>query len=378
MRPHVAFWQNMPAHHQVGALDRLAEIWGAPVTCVWCEPLSKERAGQGWPVWPRRHVREVTLPASGWEAEVDALVDGFPAETVHVFSGIGAYPPVTRALRRAARRAQAKIIVMAESPIMTGWRRVPRLLKAFLAHRTLGRRLDALLAMGTLAEEFYAGIGVDRSRIHPYAYQSPLDFTARPEPEAPGALVAFGQLHPRKGFDRLLAALESMPPDAAFTLDIYGDGPEKARLAAQAARPRLRERVRMRGPLAAEELAARLPAYACAVVPSRFDGWGMAVNEALQAGVPVLASEKVGAADLVRASGAGAVFSDDASLQAALLSRLRSPDLLGRERRLAAAFSNRITPSAVGDHLRLVLEHVCGLRPDKPVPPWADHAPSLS
>lgn len=374
MRPHVAFWQNMPAHHQVGALDRLAETWGAPVTCVWCEPLSKERAGQGWPVWPRRHVREKQLPASGWEAEVDALVDGFAPQTVHIFSGFAAYPPVTRALHRVARNPQSKVIVMAESPVMLGWRRVPRLLKSLFAYRRLGRRLDALLAMGALAEEFYAGIGVDRSRIHPYAYQSPLGFTARPEPEALGALVAFGQLHPRKGFDRLLAALESMPPDAAFTLDIYGDGPEKARLAAQAARPRLRERVRMRGPLAAEELAARLPAYACAVVPSRFDGWGMAVNEALQAGVPVLVSEKVGAADLVRASGAGAVFSDDAALRAALLSRLRSPDLLARERGLAAAFSSRITPAAVGDHLGRVLEHVCGLSPDRPVPPWADQA----
>lgn len=377
MRPHVAFWQNMPAHHQVGALDRLAETWGAPVTCVWCGPLSKERADQGWPVWPRRHVREVTLPASGWEAEVDALVDGFPAETVHVFSGIGAYPPVTRALRRAARRPQAKVVVMAESPIMTGWRRVPRLLKAFLAYRTLGRRLDALLAMGTLAEEFYAGMGVDRSRIHPYAYQSPLRTEVRPGPDSPVGLVAFGQLHPRKGFDRLLRALEGLPPDVTYALDLYGDGPERARLEAMASRPAHRGSVRLRGAISATELASTLPHHACAVVPSRFDGWGMAVNEALQAGVPVLASDKVGAADLVRASGAGAVFSDEASLRAALLSRLRSPDLLGRERRLAAAFSNRITPSAVGDHLRLVLEHVCGLRPDKPVPPWADHAPRL-
>lgn len=366
----VVFWQNMPAHHQVGALDRLAETWGAPVTCVWCEPLSRERADQGWPVWPRRHIREVTLPAFGWETEVDALVDGFPAETVHVFSGIGAYQPVTRALRHAARIPQAKIIVMAESPVLLGWRRMPRLLKAFLAFRTLGRRLDALLAMGTLAENFYAGMGVDRRRIHPYAYQSPLGFTARPEPEAPGALVAFGQLLPRKGFDRLLAALEAMPADVAFTLDIYGDGPEKARLSAQAARPRLRDRVRMRGPLAAKELAARLPAYACTVVPSRFDGWGMAVNEALQAGVPVIASETVGAADLVRASGAGAVVQDDDALRAALLLRLRSPDRLARERARATAFSSRITPAAVGEHLRRILEHVCGLRAEKPVPPW--------
>ena len=38
---------------------------------------------------------------------------------------------------------------------------------------------------------------------------------------------------------------------------------------------------------------------AAVVLPSRWDGWGLVVNEALQSGVPVIVSRAAGAAELI-------------------------------------------------------------------------------
>ena len=116
-----------------------------------------------------------------------------------------------------------------------------------------------------------------------------------------------------------------------------------------------------------------LPGYAFAVVPSRFDGWGMAVNESLQAGLPVLASDRVGAAELVRYSGAGAVYPAESvqSLAEQIAKRMGNQDFLSGERQAARRYMHRLKPEVIGDYLKQALEHMLGARQTKPTPPGA-------
>jgi glycosyltransferase involved in cell wall biosynthesis len=44
------------------------------------------------------------------------------------------------------------------------------------------------------------------------------------------------------------------------------------------------------------------------LLPSRYDGWGAVVNEALMCGVPVVCSDNCGAADLLREPWRGSTF----------------------------------------------------------------------
>ena len=48
--------------------------------------------------------------------------------------------------------------------------------------------------------------------------------------------------------------------------------------------------------------------YDLLVVPSHYDGWGVVVNEAVCAGVPVVCSDQVGANALIRKYGVGRSF----------------------------------------------------------------------
>jgi hypothetical protein len=86
---------------------------------------------------------------------------------------------------------------------------------------------------------------------------------------------------------------------ADATLDIFGDGPQRARLACRVAALGLDDRVRFCGTLARESLRYELATFDRAILPSRFDGWGMLASEALAAGTPVICTDACGAVSLV-------------------------------------------------------------------------------
>ena len=359
----------MPAHHQVGALDCLGRDWGAPVIAVWCEDISPLRRSQGWPSLDRPHLKEVFLPQVEWRATVDEVISRHP-DAVHVFSGIGAYPQVSYALEMVEQGIDARYVIMAESPVMLAWRGPLRRIKSAWHYWPRRRRMLGLLAMGEIAENFYAGIGIPESRVYPYAYQSPFSSDTAEVAQDAGGLVYFGQLSHRKGVDLLLKALAGIRHP--FRLDVIGDGPDRLSLEALTRRFGLEEKINFVGTLPSAELQQRLPGYVFSVVPSRFDGWGMAVNESLQAGLPVLVSDRVGAAELVTASGAGAVYPMESvkELAALIQARLHDSSLLSKERAAALSYRDKLRPQVVGQYLKESLEHMIGLKLIKPMPPW--------
>ncbi len=359
----------MPAHHQVGALDCLGRDWGAPVVAVWCEDISPLRRSQGWPSLDRSHLREVFLPQAEWRAAVDEVIRQYP-DALHVFSGIGAYPQVTYALERVEQVIDARYVIMAESPVMLGWRGPLRRIKSAWHYWPRRSRMLGLLAMGMIAEKFYAEIGIPEIRIYPYAYQSAFSSDTAEAAQGACRLVYFGQLSHRKGVDILFKALAGIR--RPFQLDVIGDGPKRTTLEVLTRQLGLEGKINFVGTLPSAELQRRLPSYALSIVPSRFDGWGMAVNESLQAGLPVLVSDRVGAAELVSASGAGAVYpmGSEQKLAELIEARLLDSSLLSKERAAALSYRDKLRPQVIAEYLKYALEHMIGLRSAKPSPPW--------
>ena len=370
-QPPLFFWQNMPAHHQTGALDALASGWSAPATGVWCEDVSASRRSQGWGAAPRVSLRDHFLPSSGWEQQVDDLIDG-NRTAIHIFSGLGAYAPVTRAARRLARTPDAKMGLIVESPIMLGWVGIARRWKVRYHYRPFLGKMRTVFAMGELGLDFYRGLGFTEEQLFPYLYQEAIPLPTSRSPDGGDLrLVYAGQLNERKGVDILLAACRALPRQG-WTLDVFGDGPLRPKLEAEAARDDLAGRIVFRGTVPSSSLVAELPRFDLAVVPSRFDGWGMFVNEALQCGLAVVASDKVGAAGLVAGSMAGAIVpsEDVAALATAVSRRIARPDLLRDEQAKAREYAPRLSPSRAGEYLAAALRHAFLADGIRPTPSW--------
>ncbi len=128
-----------------------------------------------------------------------------------------------------------------------------------------------------------------------------------------GPLVLFaGKLIDKKQPLRLIEAFARVRAQHQCTLLIAGDGPQRAACEVLIARLNVPD-VRIAGFLNQSELSA---AYAVAdvfVLPSRLhETWGLVVNEAMNFGLPIVVSDKVGcAADLVRAGENGYVVRHD-------------------------------------------------------------------
>ena len=308
---------------------------------------------------------------SCWEAAVDGLVDSNIA-AIHIFSGIGAYSPVTRAVRRLAKHPSAKMGVIVESSILMGWAGLLRRLKARYCYRPYLDKLGAVFAMGSLGADFYRQIGFKDEQIYPYFYQEAVSAPAPRKPNRGAVRMLYaGQLNERKGVDVLIEAcrLISAP---GWTLDIFGDGPFRERLKQAVRLGGLEGQVSFRGIVPSADLLAEMPSYDLAVVPSRFDGWGMLVNEALQCGLAVLATDKVGASILVRSSGAGAVFAKEnpAAMAEAMRLRIIRPELLASEQRLALEYAPRLAPARAAEYLASALRHAFQGQSARPVPGW--------
>lgn len=370
-KPPVFFWQNMPAHHQVGALDAFAKNWGAPVTGVWMEDISKDRRSDGWQSPRRAHLRDVFLPAGGWQGQVDELASTHLG-AIHLFSGIGAYPPVTRAARIILNQEHPKSGLIIETALKSPWRRLPSALKSIYHYYPVRTKIGAVMAIGSLAEDFYQSIGFEESQIYPYIYQCDAPSCSTVASSSAELQLAFvGRLAGYKGLDILLEAL-AMLTAQAWSLDVYGDGPAKVELVAFAERLGLASRVHFHGLITSDTVVPSLAVHDLCVVPSRYDGWGMATSEALQAGIPVLVSDAAGSRDLIRASGAGDVFAAGmvSSLTALLAHRMGHPKLILEEKRRARAYAPKITPEVVGTYLAEALEHAFLGRSERPSPPW--------
>jgi glycosyltransferase involved in cell wall biosynthesis len=152
------------------------------------------------------------------------------------------------------------------------------------------------------------------------------------------SLLAVGAVVPRKGYDVLVAALATLK-DLPWRLTIAGDrGRDRAaaaRLDADIAALGLEGRVSVTGAVADEHLDELYNNADIFVLPSRFEGYGMAFAEAIAHGLPVIGTA-AGALPGTVPSGAGLLVPpDDVSALAGALRRLIEDP--SERRRLSAA-----------------------------------------
>jgi len=154
-----------------------------------------------------------------------------------------------------------------------------------------------------------------------------------PAPDRPVVLAA-GRLAPQKGFGTLLEAAarwRDIEPEPLVV--IAGEGPLEAELKARA----VGLRVDARFPGHRDDMPALLAAAAVFVLPSTWEGQPLILQEALRAGVPIVATRVGGTPELTGEDAALLVPVGDASrLAGAVRSVLTDPPLAARLRRAAA------------------------------------------
>ncbi|WP_372054809.1 glycosyltransferase family 4 protein [Tistrella mobilis] len=139
-------------------------------------------------------------------------------------------------------------------------------------------------------------------------------------------LLTVASLTPRKAHEDLVAALGQIGRDHDWRLDLVGpdtlDPPHAARVRAAIQAAGLGDRIHLHGVLSGTDLARRYAAADLFVLPSRFEGYGMAFAEALATGLPVVAARAGAVPELVPDSAGILVPPGDVDALADALRRL--------------------------------------------------------
>ena len=216
------------------------------------------------------------------------------------------------------------------------------------AERMLARRARRIIAISEAVRRFSideVGLPAEKFELVYYGLDElPRPWRPNPPlqlPEGVPLLLCVGRLVVQKGIDTAIRALPRIPE---ATLLVLGDGPGRAALQRLADELGVGDRLLMPGRVG--DIASIYRRADVVVHPARWEGFGLAMLEAMLAGKPVVAAEAGSAPELVVDGETGTIVpaSDPPGIAAAVNLILGEPDLARRYgtrglERAKAAFS---------------------------------------
>jgi glycosyltransferase involved in cell wall biosynthesis len=289
------------------------------------------------------------LRALGWEVAIHALDASFPAPTgpalrdaQQLFAqladqalvlvdglALGAMPQVVQ-----PHAARLRLMALVHHPLAAESGLEPRLaLKLARSERLALEAMRHIIVTSHATKQALGPYGIEPGRVsvvEPGTDEAPVARRARGDELE---MLCVATLIPRKGHDLLFEALSTLPP--RWHLSCAGSltrSPETvAGLRAQLHALGLEQRIALVGEVHERALRQLYAAADLFVLPTRYEGYGMAVAEALAHGLPVVSTRAGAIPELVGLHAGLLVDADDVDqLRAALERVLNEPGLLSR------------------------------------------------
>ena len=302
--------------------------------------------------YPSLHLRSLQYPRPGrtpvlWPRGLERALAVADPEVV-VASEYGA--TALRAHAWCRRHGRAHVVLTECTPEID-----PLLSPGQLGiHRRLARRADGVIAVSAAGRERLLGFGVAPDQITVSTQPADLGPVraavaaaggSRPQPP-PVVVLGAGRLVPDKNFAGLIEAVAQIDPTGEqVSLQIAGTGFLDPQLHAVA--HRLGVPVVFQGALAPADMGALYARAHVFALVSTFEPFGVVVREAVAAGLPILCSERAGAAGEVALAGRNALLVEPESIDA-ISDALRALVADGALRARLGAESRAIDAAAEG------------------------------
>ena len=331
MKPRVAILLPVPTPYREPLLERFAASGLYDTLVLYCR---ERQLGQEWslprPAYPALWLKEYSprcwngrLLLGHINPSVWRVLGAFRPDAVIVYG----YSTATALLAIFWAVSHEVPLLMRGDSNLRGEEGKPRLLLAikrfFLRWLTSGA--SGFLAVGTSNSQYWQQHGAKPEKVFAAGYAVDNDYFGRETDRCRSTrlqtrsengwrqrylLLYVGRLSWEKGVDVLIESVRRISdtrPDIGLL--IVGDGPERESLKEQA---RHLPQVFFLGFKDWKQLPSYYAAADLLILPSRRDQWGLVVNEAMASGLPVMATEKVGAAqDLILEGQTGFVVPED-------------------------------------------------------------------
>lgn len=378
----LVIWASSPPFVEKGAFTYLEDHWPGGVVYAVLGELRSERAAMGWgdEVGRGRAALRARGPSSV-EQFCNEMLREYP-DALHLVGGLSSV--TGRALSYIVRSTPPeRVAVFSERPGAYGplIKRLSARLVVPIKYSWLVRRhrrhVGLLLPLGEAGVEAFTRYGWPSRRLAPFMYCPPMHGKA-PIPlrhdRASVRLLYVGRLSRfTKGTDVLLKAAERLRGRWSLTLvGSHGDLVETVRAWATT-----KDNVEVVGALTPAQVNEAMANHDICIVPSRFDGWNVVVNEALYAGRGVIVTDEAVSHELIRASRAGTVVKARSArrLATAMQSVIDDPSLARLWSGRALDYVPLIAPATVGQYLSEQLRALVTRSPtsDQGAPWLRDH-----
>ena len=353
-------WTNMPNHYQRGLFDAMRAA-GVDLRVAYYASVSADRRAMGWSAEP-------DLPDG--ETFVDANLGSLSMfsdwrERTHFVAGYGT--AFLRSLARRLARDRVPWVHWSErSHDGIRWAAGYPLKRAYA--ELVNRHALGAFGIGHRAMEDFHRWGIRREKLANLPYspagisrEGALDEACRVFKGEGKAFLFLGGLDHRKGIDLLLAAFARATTGAAsrststrWSLLLVGDDRSKGAYERQARELGIETSVLFRGPIPPGDLATALRAAEVLVLPSRYDGWGVTLNEGASAGLALIGSDACGASEELVSPGENGFVVEAGnvdSLARAMGAYVVDPELSGRHGQASRAIFAQNTPARAAERM---------------------------
>ncbi|WP_157820264.1 glycosyltransferase [Macrococcoides caseolyticum] len=286
-------WQNVISKHQKDLIEEIFKQNHGNVAVIYCNTLPENRENIGWNEIIYKDVETYFLSDLEKNKTIIDFINSFDA---HVFSGISSYPLLKRYFNYC-KKNKKNIFLYSEDKNLSGIKGKLRYIFSIYETMKYKKDINGIFAIGVNGKNFFNKIGYDDSQIIEFGYYIKVD-NPNIYVNKKINLVYVGELTDNKGVDIIISSLSTIFNNENInSLHIYGEGKYKEKL--NKLSQKYNKKLFVHGNVSNDILMKRMNNYDYLLLLSKYDGWGVVINEASLNACGIICTDKVGASHLL-------------------------------------------------------------------------------
>ncbi|MEG1252679.1 MAG: glycosyltransferase family 4 protein [Erysipelotrichaceae bacterium] len=379
MKNTLIYWRNVPMDVDLGSFEYIANNWKGKIIIICFDDILPERKLCDWNNPEFKNVSNIIVPSVNNPRQFIKKIINDNSDAIHIFNGLigKQYYYLKYYLKKSLN---PRICIMGERPNFYGGK-VELSIRKILVHIIyryfsfkLNDKVSCFLPMGLAGVNTYIKYGWDKNKMFQYMYNPKLpEVINKSSLNLPVKLLYIGRFDATaKGVDILMSAIDKLERNESWQLDMVGGyGEIKDEVIDWCDHT---DNVRYLGTWKSDEVCNKMCEYDLCIVPSRYDGWNLTPNQAINSGIATIITDESGSNELIEYSDSGFVIEANSvnALHEALLTVINNPSLLKKWKTNSLNYKEKISSKQVGKYFIDILEYSFGEEnKSKPICPWA-------
>lgn len=365
MENRLIFLFDQPPKVGKGCFNYVSKKWNGEVIFAYLHGFNEERKSTNWNDNDYGKAKLINLEQNPQKI-ISKFFKDYP-EAIYVIAGFKS--EIMNYLKEYVLLKKYKFICFAERPGIYGkwWKKILKKIYIPISEKMISKKYSdkvcAYLPLGKKGVDTALKYGWKEEKLYSFMYD-PIDYVTDHQVYSVGSkvkLLYVGRFSKyTKGTDILIKAMDLITSKTEeYSLDMVGGYGDLREYALEWIKNK--SNVNFLGLWDSKKVGMNMKKYDICIVPSKFDGWNLLVNEALRAHIGVIVTTEAVSDELISESKAGMVVSANSprELAIAIDSAIQNKEKIQEWKYKAKQYSKHISSEKVGNYLIDILKYEC-------------------